>query len=114
MNSVVRDRRRGRGRVPAAVLLAVGAVLTSTAAAGAADLGMITYTTPHGKSATLNQPEPGRCYTVAGAGTASNLSLVGKTAHFYAHPGCKGAPVAQLGRGERKNLHFASLRVDAD
>ncbi|MFE7311834.1 hypothetical protein ACFU7T_01775 [Streptomyces sp. NPDC057555] len=126
MNSVAPDisvghgRGRGpgrggrRGRAALAVVLAVGALLGSSAAAHAADLGMILYTTPAGKRATLNQPEPGRCYTISGAGLTSNLSLVGKTAHFYPKARCAGAPVADLGPGKRQNVRFSSLRVDAD
>ncbi|MFC9743810.1 hypothetical protein ACFVKC_38570 [Streptomyces noursei] len=114
MNSLVRGRRRERVRAVAALALAVGAVLLPVATADAADLGMITYTTPAGRAATLKQPEPARCYAIAGAGTTSNLSLVGKTAHFYARPNCAGRPVADLGPGKHRNLRFASLRVDAD
>ncbi|WP_234430820.1 hypothetical protein [Streptomyces sp. NRRL F-4489] len=94
--------------------LALGAVLASGVAAGAADLGMILYTTPHGKKATLSQPLPGHCYTLAGSGSTANLSLVGKTAHFYAKPRCAGAPVADLGPGKRRDVRFQSLRLDAD
>ncbi|MFI1199893.1 hypothetical protein K2224_31340 (plasmid) [Streptomyces sp. BHT-5-2] len=115
MNSVVRGGRRLRGRVRAALSLAVGAVMMSAAAAGAADLGMITYTTPKGKAQVLKQPEPGQCYAIAGEGLTSNLSLVRKTAHFYAGRHCAGKPVAELGPGMHKKLkRFGSLRVDAD
>ncbi|MFE6686938.1 hypothetical protein ACFVFQ_10725 [Streptomyces sp. NPDC057743] len=126
MNSVargtglVRGRGRGRrrasarGRAAVAVALAVGAVLGTAAAAHAADLGMLLYTTPAGKKATLNQPEPGRCYPIKGDGLASNLSLVGKTAHFYPRAHCAGVPVADLGPGKRQKVRFSSVRVDAD
>ncbi|MCK7624278.1 hypothetical protein MUU72_14405 [Streptomyces sp. RS10V-4] len=114
MNSPVSTGGRRRGRAAAAVALAMGAVLMASAAAGAADLGMILYTTPQGKKATLSQPLPGHCYTLAGSGSTANLSLVGKSAHFYAKPHCAGAPVADLGPGKRRDLRFASLRLDAD
>ncbi|MFB7629721.1 hypothetical protein ACFC0M_02030 [Streptomyces sp. NPDC056149] len=124
MNSVargtapVRGRERGRafarGRAAVAVALAAGAVLGAAAAADAADLGMLLYTTPAGKKASLSQPEPGRCYTVKGDGLAANLSLVGKTAHFYPKAHCAGTPVADLGSGKHQKVRFSSLRVDAD